>query len=119
MKTYINPNQEQWSALSKRKTFAVADLNETVKGIFSDVQKNGDAAVSKYTSIFDGVSISDFEVTEKEIQEATGSISEELKNAILQAANNIEKFHASQKEIPTKIETTSGVFERRNREVGL
>lgn len=110
MKTYINPNQEQWLALSKRKTFAVADLNETVKGIFSDVQKNGDAAVSKYTSIFDGVSISDFEVTTEEIQKATASISEELKTAIQHAANNIEKFHASQKEIPTKIETTSGVF---------
>lgn len=110
MKTYINPNQEQWLALSLRKTFAIADLNETVKGIFTDVQKNGDAAVSKYTSIFDGVSIFDFEVSAKDIEEDAASIPEELKNAIQQAANNIEKFHASQKEITTKIETTSGVF---------
>lgn len=110
MKTYINPGFDQWEQLSKRKTFAVADLNETVKGIFSDIQKNGDGAVSKYTSIFDGVSISDFEVTTEEIQKASASISEELKNAIQQAANNIEKFHASQKETVTKIETTSGVF---------
>ena len=110
MKTYINPNFDQWEQLSQRKTFAVADLNETVKGIFNDIQKNGDTAVSKYTSLFDGVSISDFEVTTEEIKKASASISEELKNAIQQAANNIEKFHASQKEIPTKIETTSGVF---------
>ena len=110
MKTYINPGFDQWEQLSKRKTFPVADLNETVKGIFSDIQKNGDAAVSKYTSIFDGVSISDFEVTTEEIQKASTSISEELKNAIQQAANNIEKFHASQKETVTKIETISGVF---------
>ena len=110
MKTYINPKFSEWENLSQRKTFAVADLNETVKGIFSDIQKNGDSAISKYTSLFDGVSISNFEVSATEIQEAVGSISEELKNAIQQAANNIEKFHASQKEIPTKIETTSGVF---------
>lgn len=110
MKTYINPGFDQWEQLSKRKTFPVADLNETVKGIFNDIQKNGDAAVSKYTSIFDGVSISDFEVTTEEIQKASTSISEELKNAIQQAANNIEKFHASQKETVTKIETISGVF---------
>lgn len=110
MKTYINPEFSEWEQLSQRKTFAVADLNETVKGIFNDIQKNGDTAVSKYTSIFDGVSISDFEVTTEEIQKASASISDELKNAIQQAANNIEKFHASQKEIPTKIETTSGVF---------
>ncbi|MGV9002437.1 histidinol dehydrogenase [Flavobacterium sp.] len=110
MKTYINPNPENWSELSKRKTFAVADLNETAKGIFTDIQKNGDSAISKYTSLFDGVSISNFEVSEKEIQEAAASISEELKTAIQQAANNIEKFHTSQKETLTKIETTSGVF---------
>ena len=110
MKTYINPSPEKWPALSQRKTFAVADLNETVKGIFTDVQKNGDSAISKYTSLFDGVSISDFEVSEQEIQESSALISKELKNAIQQAANNIEKFHASQKETVTKIETTSGVF---------
>ena len=110
MKTYTNPSFSEWEQLSQRKTFPVADLNETVKGIFNDIQKNGDTAVSKYTSIFDGVSISDFEVTTEEIQKTATSISDELKNAIQQAANNIEKFHASQKEIPTKIETTSGVF---------
>ncbi|MDI1317664.1 histidinol dehydrogenase [Flavobacterium sp.] len=110
MKTYINPSPEKWPDLSQRKTFAVADLNETVKGIFTDVQKNGDSAISKYTSLFDGVSISDFEVSEQEIQESSALISKELKNAIQQAANNIEKFHASQKETVTKIETTSGVF---------
>ena len=110
MKTYINPNQNQWEKLAQRKTFSVTNLNETVKGIFSDIQKNGDVAISKYTSLFDGVSISNFEVSTDEIQEASLLISEELKNAIQQAANNIEKFHASQKEIPTKIETTSGVI---------
>ena len=110
MKTYIDSEFSEWENLSQRKTMAVADLNETVKGIFSDIQKNGDTAVSKYTSLFDGVSIENFEVSEQEIQEALTSISEELKTAIQQAANNIEKFHASQKEIPTKIETTSGVF---------
>ena len=110
MKTYINPSPENWSALSKRKTFAVADLKETVRGIFTDIHKNGDSAISKYTSIFDGVSILDFEVSEKKIQEASASISEELKNAIQQAANNIKIFHESQKETVTKIETTSGVF---------
>ena len=110
MKTYINPSQQEWSALSKRKTFAVADLKETVKAIFTDIQKNGDTAVSKYTYLFDGASILNFEVSAEEIQEASASISEELKNAIHEATSNIEKFHASQIEIPTKIETTSGVF---------
>lgn len=110
MKTYINPNAEQWNELAKRKTVATADLNETVKAVFNDIQKNGSKAVKKYTSYFDGVSIENFAVTPSEIENAVAQIPTELKNAIQIAADNISKFHSSQKEIPTKIETTSGVF---------
>lgn len=110
MKTYINPNAEQWNELAKRKTVATADLNETVKAVFNDIQKNGSKAVKKYTSYFDGVSIENFAVTSSEIENAVAQIPSDLKNAIQVAADNISKFHSSQKEIPTKIETTSGVF---------
>lgn len=110
MKTYINPNLEQWNELAKRKTVATADLNETVKAVFNDIQKNGSKAVKKYTSYFDGVSIENCAVTQSEIENAVAQIPTELKNAIQVAADNISKFHSSQKEIPTKIETTSGVF---------
>jgi histidinol dehydrogenase len=110
MKTYINPNGEQWNELAKRKTVATADLNETVKAVFNDIQKNGSKAVKKYTSYFDGVSIENCAVTSSEIENAVAQIPTELKNAIRVAADNISKFHSSQKEIPTKIETTSGVF---------
>lgn len=110
MKTYINPNVEQWNELAKRRTVATADLNETVKAVFNDIQKNGSKAVKKYTSYFDGVSIENFAVTSSEIENAVAQIPSELKNAIQVAADNISKFHSSQKEIPTKIETTSGVF---------
>jgi histidinol dehydrogenase len=110
MKTYINPNAEQWNELAKRKTVATADLNETVKAVFNDIQKNGSKAVKKYTSYFDGVSIENCAVTPSEIENAVALIPSDLKNAIQVAADNISKFHSSQKEIPTKIETTSGVF---------
>jgi histidinol dehydrogenase len=110
MKTYINPNAEQWNELAKRKTVATADLNETVKAIFNDIQKNGSKAVKKYTSYFDGASIENCAVTVSEIENAVTQIPTDLKNAIQIAADNIKRFHQSQKEIPTKIETTSGVF---------
>ncbi len=110
MKTYINPKPEQWSELAKRKTVATADLNETVKAVFIDIQKNGSKAVKKYTSYFDGVEIESCAVTSPEIENAVTQIPTDLKNAIQVAADNISKFHNSQKEIPTKIETTSGVF---------
>lgn len=110
MKTYINPNSKQWADLAKRKTVATADLNETVKSIFNDIQKNGSKAVKKYTSYFDGIAVDNFMVTAAEIEDAVTSVPSELKNAIQIAADNINRFHKSQKETQTKIETTSGVF---------
>lgn len=110
MKTYLNPNTEQWEELAKRETVATVDLNETVKSIFNDVQKNGSNAVKKYTNYFDGVIIENYAVTPEEIETAILEVATDLKNAIQIAAANITKFHNSQKEIPTKIETTPGVF---------
>ena len=49
MKTYLNPTPEQWNDLAKRQTVATADLNETIKSIFNDIEKNGTKAVKKYT----------------------------------------------------------------------
>lgn len=110
MKTYINPNPEQWNELTKRNTFATANLDETVKSIFNDVHKNGSKAVKKYTSYFDGVTIENTEVPASEIESAIAAIPTDLKKAIEIASENILKFHRSLKEIPTKIETTPGVF---------
>jgi histidinol dehydrogenase len=110
MKTYLNPTPEQWNELAKRQTVATADLNETVKSIFNDIQKNGSKAVKKYTSYFDGISIENVAVSIAEIEKAVAEIDIDLKNAIQIASENIKRFHQSQKEIPTKIETTSGVF---------
>lgn len=110
MKTYLNPKPEQWIELAQRKTVTKADLNETVKAIFDDIQKNGSNSVKKYTHYFDGVSIENCRVTTSEIEDAIAQVSQELKNAIQVAAENITKFHLSQKEISTKIETTTGVF---------
>ena len=110
MKIYNNPLIQDWEKLSERKTIPTQVLNELVKTVFNDIQKNGDNAIQKYTQNFDDVQIENTTVTEIEIENATKSVSDDLKNAIQIAANNIKKFHQSQKENPIKIETTSGVF---------
>ena len=110
MKTYLNPSQEQWPTLAQRQTFASADLNETVKSIFTDIEKNGSKAVKKYTQYFDGVTLENLKVTTAEIEKALTKVPADLKKAIQTAAGNIKRFHQSQQEIAKKIETTSGVF---------
>ena len=57
MQTYINPNPETWSETLKRPTQTVENIEDTVNQIFGDVQRHGDKAIIKYTSMFDGVEL--------------------------------------------------------------
>lgn len=104
-----NPKPETWSEIVRRPTKTIDDIEVTVKEIFKEVQKKGDEAVAKYTSIFDGAVLENYEVTTEEIQEAITSLSAELKEAIQLAKSNILKFHAAQKTDRITIETTEGV----------
>lgn len=104
-----NPKPDTWSEILKRPTKTIDDIEVTVKEIFKEVQKKGDEAVAKYTSIFDGIALENYEVSAEEIQEANSSISEELKAAIQLAKENIYKFHSAQKTDKISIETTEGV----------
>nr|WP_315253832.1 histidinol dehydrogenase [uncultured Flavobacterium sp.] len=109
MNKIYNPKPETWSAILERPTKTVDDIEATVKGIFKEVQSKGDFAVAKYTSLFDGVSVPELEVSQTEIATAIATISNELKQAIQLAKSNIEKFHAAQKTNRVVVETIEGV----------
>ena len=110
MKKINNPKQNTWSEILKRPTQSYTDIEETVKGIFKEIQQKGDVEVQKYTSLFDGSSSENSLVSKEEIEEATALVSEELKNAIAIAKNNIFKFHNVQKTEKIQVETTEGVW---------
>jgi len=109
MNKIYSPKPETWSAILERPTKTVDDIESTVKGIFKEVQSKGDFAVAKYTSLFDGVSVPELEVSQTEIATAIATISKDLKEAIQLAKSNIEKFHAAQKTNPISVETIEGV----------
>ena len=109
MNKIFNPKPETWSEILKRPTKTIDDIEATVKDIFKEVEKKGDEAVAKYTSLFDGVKFENIEVSEAEIDQAIASISTELKVAIQLAKSNIEKFHLAQKTAKVEVETTEGV----------
>ena len=79
MKTIEYPNKKDWSTILQRPTQTVDDIEATVNQIFEDVQRNGDSAIEKYTSMFDGVEISSYQVTQEEIKLASEAVSDELK----------------------------------------
>lgn len=103
------PSREDWASLTKRPALDVTTLFDTVRTVLDEVRQEGDTAVKRYEEKFDKVRLADLQVSEAEIQEARELVSEDLKQAIRTAKNNIEKFHASQHFTGQKVETTSGV----------
>ena len=110
MNIIYNPTSEKWSDILQRPTKSFNDIEATVNEIFREVKKKGDEAVSKYTSIFDGITFENIQVTDEEISEAIQLVSDDLKNAIQVAQANITKFHEAQKTDKIEVITTKGVF---------
>lgn len=110
MQIINNPKKETWSELLKRPTQSVENIEATVNQIFDDVKRNGDRAIEKYTALFDGLELPIRQVTSEEIILASQSVSEDLKVAIQNAKQNIERFHLAQKTSKIEVETTKGVI---------
>lgn len=103
------PPKSDWPLLAKRPALDVTTLFDTVRTVLDEVRSEGDAAVIRYEEKFDKVKLSGLQVSENEIEEACGLVSDDLKQAICTAKENIGKFHASQRFSGQKIETTAGV----------
>lgn len=110
MKIFIEPEKKDWSDILKRPTMELEEIENLVRPVMEEVRVKGDDALKAFTTRFDGVDINEIAVTKEEIEEAKGLVSSELKSATLQAASNIEKFHAAQHKEPLKVETMPGVF---------
>lgn len=65
--------------------------------IVNDVRKTGDAAVKKYTRLFDKVILKDVIATQHEIETGYKNIDKNVLNAFKKAKANIEEFHLKQK----------------------
>lgn len=109
MKKILYPDKKEWDEIIKRPTLDVTSLFEIVKEVAEEIKKNGDAGVKKYEKKFGKSSTENLVVSETEIMNSDSVLPFNLKNAILTAHNNIEKFHASQKNTVHKIETVPGV----------
>jgi histidinol dehydrogenase len=110
MNIIINPIQSTWESILQRPTSNYAELEELVSQIFNEVQAKGDVALSKYTSLFDGIILENILVSDEEIEFASNEVSDELKAAINLAKANIEKFHLAQKSQKIEVETVEGVL---------
>lgn len=72
--------------------------DELVLDIIENVRRNGDSAVYDYAKQFDKVDLDSLIVSQNEIDLAIQTVSEKFKQAMQQAAENINEFHAKQVE---------------------
>jgi len=109
MQTFKLPPHSEWKKILARPVLDASGLEQKVTAILQEVKAGGDAAVKKYTALFDGVELSNLLVDEKHINAAEKEIPPALKAAIQQAAANITAFHKKQVSPVEIIETMPGV----------
>ena len=85
-------------ALLRRPSGNNASVTEAVETIIRDVRERGDEALAEYARRFDGSDLDSLFVSRAEIEEAGSLLSDELKDAMWRAKENIEAFHRA--EIP-------------------
>ena len=80
--------------------FEYKELEEigAVQEIISEVRRNGDQAIKKYTFKFDGVELEEFKISTSEITQAYDQLDNDMKAALQLAASNIEELAEKQKE---------------------
>ncbi len=103
------PDPSRWPELCRRPVFDWDALEAQVRPVLEAVARQGDAALRRYTRQFDGVELNALEVPEAAFEAAERALDPALKEAIRQAAHNIERFHAAQAEVSCVVETMPGV----------
>ena len=123
LQTYTSPDRSQWPLLAQRATDDDSVIESRVCAILERVRQGGDEALRAITAEIDGRCPESLQVSEAEFAEATALVSDELKAAIRQAADNISAFHRAQQVPVVDVHTMPGVHCRRRvvpiRRVGL
>jgi len=118
----------QWNQLDEtardaallRPVQAVAERTRSaVAALIAEVRAEGDAALRAITERFDRVALDALEVSEAEFEAAESAVSAELRAAMAEAAERIERFHAAGISQGYAVETAPGVHcERMVRPIG-
>ena len=92
-----------------RPTKDAANLTATVSAVLARVKSEGDAAVIDYERQFDKAALTTLAVSEAEFADAEALVSDELKEALKLAHDNIARFHEAQRYSGIDVETAPGV----------
>ncbi len=109
MKIYRYPSEEQVREIVARPVKDAQDLTSTVAAVLHRVRTEGDAAVCDFERQFDKAELSMLAVTADEFAAAEALVSQDLKDALQLAHDNIARFHQAQRFSGIDVETAPGV----------
>ena len=89
-------NQIDPEEILNRDIRAEEDVGAAVDAVIAAVRQRGDQALLEYTERFDGVKLTDLEVTAAEIDAAWDALDDDFKTTLTMAADNIRRFHEKQ-----------------------
>ncbi len=97
-------------ALARPDSINNEELLAQVRRLIAQVRADGDSCLRALTRRFDGCELADFRVSEAEFVAADGQVSEELKRAINDSRQRIERFHRETRPQPIALSTAPGVI---------
>lgn len=109
MELISNPSRDRWSSLCVRNIPDDSDIENAVREIIGQVEREGDSALLSFAKKFDKYEGDSLLVSQAEIDQRAALVSPQVAKAIESAAENIAKFHKAQIPAPVEIETTPGV----------
>lgn len=117
----FEPENPRYVNLLKRRANIPAEVETTVRDVLKNVKEKGDEALYFYMKEFDGVDIDriGLAVSESEFAHARESVSEEFKEAVKKACDNLFRFHKRQLPVSFSEEYEDGaVLERKYTPIG-
>ena len=96
-------SSNDWNAVStwlNNRRASGAGVEDTVREILTDIRKNGDEAVVKYTRKFDcpDLQVENLRVPAEKISQALNDLPEEDIKILQEAIDNVRTFHENQKQ---------------------
>ena len=88
---------------------AEEDVSAAVDAVLAEVKAKGDAALFAYTERFDGVSLTDLQVSEAELEAAWAALDPDFIKTLEMAVENIRQFHQLQVHQDFKLEKDGGI----------
>lgn len=110
MQVYRNITPDEIKRLILRPGKNTIEVEQIVQPILNAVKHEKDSAIHNYTHEHDGVLLNTLEVTPDEKLQCSQLLSDDLKAAIKQAKENIQKFHEAQRNPTLEMETMPGVY---------